>query len=166
MGFIGPFYVLQVEKLSGGVEKLGLAFSIMVLLQAASTYVAGHFSDKLGRKPFLFLTAYTDAAVLFMYTVITEPYQLYILQALLGVTNGVAETVGTSLLGDLTMKEKRGKSVGRFKAFVSLSSAAGLLCGGYLVKLYGLKSLFYLASAVVAVSTIFLLFMNEGKKEN
>lgn len=165
MGFIGPFYVLQVEKLSGGVEKLGLAFSIMVLVQSASTYLAGHFSDKLGRKPFLFLTAYADAAVLFLYTVITEPYQLYILQALLGVTNGVGGTVGASLLGDLTMKEKRGKSIGKFNAFVSLSSAAGLFCGGYLVKLYGLKSLFYLASAVVALSTILLLFMHEGDKK-
>ncbi|MFI5294291.1 MAG: hypothetical protein ACHQ0Y_14030, partial [Thermodesulfovibrionales bacterium] len=45
MGFIGPFYVLQVAKLSGGVEKLGLAFSIMVLLQAATTYIVGGYSD-------------------------------------------------------------------------------------------------------------------------
>ncbi|MBM4140733.1 MAG: hypothetical protein FJ242_04440 [Nitrospira sp.] len=39
MGFIGPFYVLQVEKLSDGMEKLGIAFSIMVLLQLPKVYL-------------------------------------------------------------------------------------------------------------------------------
>ena len=165
MGFIGPFYVLQVEELSGGVEKLGIAFSIMVLVQAAAAYLAGRFSDRLGRKPFLFLTAYADAAVLFMYTVISEPHQLYILQAMFGITNGIGDTVSTSLLGDLTMKEMRGKSIGKYNALVGVSAAIGLFCGGYLVKLYGLKSLFYLASAVVALSTILLFFIHEGESK-
>lgn len=162
LGFIGPFYVIQVEKLSGGMEKLGLAFSIMVLVQSATTYLAGRFSDKLGRKVFLFLTAYTDSVILFLYTVISDTYQLYILQALLGITNGIVGTISTSLLGDLTRKEKRGRSIGKFNAVVSLSSAAGLFFGGYIAKLYGLKSLFYLASAVVALSTVLLFFIREA----
>ncbi|MDH5768647.1 MAG: MFS transporter [Nitrospirota bacterium] len=163
MGFIGPFYVLQIEKLSGGMEKLGIAFSIMVLLQSLTTYFAGRISDKLGRKPFLFLTAYSDATILFLYTVIHETYQLYLLQAMLGITNGVAGTIGTSLLGDLTIKEKRGRSIGKFNAFVSFFAAIGLALSGYLVKFYGLKFLFYLASIVVASSTVLLFFIREEK---
>jgi len=165
-GFIGPFYVLQVEKLSGGMEKLGIAFSIMVLVQSLTTYFAGRFSDKLGRKPFLFLTAYTDATTLFLYTVIEETYQLYLLQAMLGVTNGIAGTIGTSLLGDLTIKEKRGRTVGRFNAIVSLFAATGLFLGGFLVKLYGLKFLFYVASIVVVCSTVFLFFLKEDNNKS
>ena len=160
-GLIGPFYVVHVEKLSGGMEKLGIAFSIMVLFQSATSYSAGHFSDRLGRKPFLFLTAYTDAIVLFLYTVINETYQLYLLQGLLGITNGAADTIRISLLGDLTIKEKRGKAIGKFTAIVSLSSAVGLSLGGYVVKFYGIKSLFYLASIIVVLSTVLLFFIRE-----
>lgn len=163
LGFIGPFYVLQVERLSGGMEKLGIAFSIMVLSQSLTAYFAGRFSDKLGRKPFLFLIAYTDATTLFLYTVINETYQLYLLQAMLGITNGIAGTIGTSLLGDLTIKEKRGRAVGKFNAIVSLFAAIGLALGGYLVKLYGLEFLFYLASVVIALSTVLLFFIKEDK---
>lgn len=166
MGFIGPFYVLQVEKLSGGMEKLGIAFSIMVLLQSATTYFAGRFSDKLGRKPFLFITAYADATILFLYTVIHETYQLYLIQAMLGITNGIAGTIGTSLLGDLTVKEKRGRAVGKFNAFVSFFAAIGLALSGYMVKFYGLTFLFYLASIVVALSTVLLFFIKEEKGES
>ena len=162
-GLIGPFYVVYVERLSGGMEKLGIAFSIMILLQSFTSYFAGHFSDKLGRRPFLFVTAYADAIILLLYTVIHETYQLYLLQGILGITNGVADTIGTSLLGDLTIKEKRGKTIGKFNAIVGLSSAAGLSLGGYMAKFYGLKSLFYLASLVVALSTGLLFFIREGE---
>jgi MFS family permease len=161
MGVIGPFYVLQVEKLSGGMDKLGLAFSIMILVQAMTTYITGHYSDRLGRKPFLIATAFTDSIVIFLYTVIQDQYQLYILQALLGITNGVVATISTSLLGDLTVKGKRGKTVGKFNAIVSVSSAAGLLAGGFLAKAYGLQYLFYLASVFIASSTVLLFFLKE-----
>jgi MFS transporter, DHA1 family, multidrug resistance protein len=160
-GLIGPFYVVYVEKMSGGMEKLGIAFSIMVLFQSLTSYLSGHFSDRIGRKPFLFLTAYADAIVLFLYTLIQGTYQLYILQGILGITNGITNTISTSLLGDLTMKEKRGTSVGKFHAIVGLSSAVGLSLSGYIAKFYGLKSLFYIASLIVAFSTIFLFFIKE-----
>jgi DHA1 family multidrug resistance protein-like MFS transporter len=162
-GLIGPFYVVYVERLSGGMEKLGIAFSIMILLQSCTSYLAGHFSDKLGRRPFLFVTAYADTIILVLYTVIHETYQLYFLQGALGITNGVADTISTSLLGDLTVRERRGKAVGKFNAIVGLSSAVGLSLGGYMAKFYGLKSLFYLASVVVALSTVLLFFIKEGQ---
>jgi len=163
-GLIGPFYVVYVERLSGGMEKLGIAFSIMILLQSLTSYLAGHFSDRLGRRPFLFVTAYADTIILFLYTIIHQTYQLYLLQAMLGIANGIADTISTSLLGDLTVKEKRGKAIGKFNAIVGLSSAAGLSLGGYMAKFYGLKSLFYLASVVVALSTVLLFFIKEGEE--
>lgn len=163
-GLIGPFYVVQVERLSGGMEKLGIAFGIMVLVQSGTAYCAGHYSDSLGRKPFLFLTAYAGALILFLYTVIHETYQLYLLQGLLGVTQGVADTITTSFLGDLTKKERRGRAIGSFNAIVGLGSAAGLSIGGYVAKLYGLQSLFYFAATAVVLSTVFLFFIHEDKK--
>ena len=162
-GFIGPFYVVYVERLSGGMEKLGISFSIMILLQSVTAYLAGRYSDKLGRKPFLLVTAYANVVILLLYTVIHETYQLYLLQGMLGISSGIEDTISTSLLGDLTVKEKRGKSIGKFNAIVSFSSAIGLACGGYLAKFYGLKSLFYLAALIVLLSTTLLFFIHENE---
>jgi len=161
-GLIGPFYVVHVKDLSGGMEKLGIAFSIMILLQSLTSYFAGYFSDRLGRRPFLFVTSYVDAIILFLYTIINQTYQLYLLQGILGITNGVANTITTSLLGDLTITERRGKAIGKFNAIVGLASAVGLTLGGYLVKFYGIRFLFYVASIVVVLSTILLFFITEG----
>ncbi|MCD6261896.1 MAG: MFS transporter [Deltaproteobacteria bacterium] len=160
-GLIGPFYVVHVERLSGGMEKLGIAFSIMIICQSAASYLAGRFSDRLGRRPFLLLTAYVDAVVLFLYTVIHETMYLYMLQGLLGITNGVSETISVSLLADLTSKGGRGKEIGRFRALVSLTSAMGLALSGYLAKSYGINFLFYMASSVVVLSTALLFLIKE-----
>lgn len=161
MGFIGPFYVVQVQKLSGGMERLGIAFAIMVFLQSISTYFAGRFSDGLGRRPFLIGVAYADAAILIGYTVIQDYHQLYLLQGLLGLTNGISGTIRVALLADLTTQAKRGRNIGKFHALVGLASAVGLSLGGYLAGIFGVEFLFYLASATVALSTTLLFFMKE-----
>jgi MFS family permease len=163
-GLIGPFYTLYVANISGGTEKLGFAFSIMILVQAGTSYFVGHYSDRLGRKPFLFLVAYMDASILFAYTFITQTYQIYILQAFLGVTNAVGMTIRESLLADLTRREKRGMQIGKFNALVSVFSAIGITIGGYMTKFYGLKSIFYFGAIVIACSTFFLFFIHEPGK--
>ena len=160
-GLIGPFYAVYVSNITGGMDKLGFAFSIMILVQAATSFVVGHYSDRLGRKPFLFLTAYADAAILLLYTIVDKTYQIYILQAFLGVTNAMSMTIRESLMGDLTRREKRGSAVGKLNAIVSIFAAAGLAFGGYLAKLYGLKSIFYLGAAVITLSTVLLFFIHE-----
>ncbi len=160
-GLIGPFYVIHVERLSGGMEKLGIAFAIMIFFQSLASYIAGRSSDRLGRKPFLFLIAYVDAIILFLYTLIKGTVELYILQGLFGISNGVSQTISVSLLGDITKKEKRGRAIGIFHAIVGIASSLGLVLSGYAVKRYGLKSIFYIASFVLFFSTILLFGISE-----
>lgn len=160
-GLIGPFYVVHVERLSGGMEKLGIAFSIMIFFQSLASYVAGKSSDRLGRKPFLFLIAYVDAVIIFFYTIIKGTYELYMLQGLFGISNGVSQTISTSLLGDITTKKRRGKAVGIFHAIVGIASSLGLVLSGYVAKIYGIKSIFYIASLALLFSTILLFWIRE-----
>jgi len=164
-GMIGPFYALYVAKVSGGFEKLGFAFSIMILVQAAASYYVGRYSDKLGRKPFLFAAAYMDAIILFCYTIADQTYQIYILQAFLGITNAVSMTIRGSLLADITKVEKRGLEIGRFNALVSVFTAFGFTLGGYLAKYFGLKSIFYFGSGIIVCSTVLLFFISEPGDE-
>jgi MFS family permease len=86
-----------------------------------------------------------------------------ILRSLMRLISGRTSSASTAntLLGDLTIKEQRGKTVGKFNAIVSVSSAAGLLLGGYLARAYGLQYLFYLASISIASSTALLFFLKE-----
>ena len=160
-GLIGPFYVVHVEHLSGGMEKLGIAFSIMIFFQSLASYWSGKSSDRLGRRPFLFLIAYADAVIIFLYTLIEGSLELYMLQGLFGISNGISQTISTSLLGDITTKEKRGRAVGMFHAIVGIASSLGLVFSGYVAKHYGIKMIFYIASLTLFFSTILLFWIRE-----
>ncbi|MEW6602015.1 MAG: MFS transporter [Nitrospirota bacterium] len=162
-GLVGPFYVVYISNLSGGTEKLGIAFSIMILVQSVASYIVGRYSDKLGRKPFLLVTGLMDAAILVAFTVANQTYHVYILQAFLGITNAMGLTIRGAVLGDLTEKEKRGTDIGKFNAIVGVFSGIGLALGGYITKLYGLKSIFYFGAVIIALSSVLLVFIHEPK---
>ncbi|MDA8082361.1 MAG: MFS transporter [Nitrospiraceae bacterium] len=160
-GMIGPFYAIYVAKISGGLEKVGFSFSIMILVQAASSYYVGRYSDRLGRRPFLFAAAYMDAVILFCYTMADQAYQIYILQGLLGITNAVNMTIRGSLLADITQADSRGLEIGRFNALVSIFTAGGFTLGGFMAKDFGLQSIFYFGAVTIACSTVLLFFVHE-----
>ncbi len=160
-GLVGPFYVVYASEISGGMEKLGLAFCIFLIIQSPATYFAGIYYDRLGKKTLLLAITYVNAAVFVLYPFITEPYQLYVIQGLLGITNGITVTIQTTFLGDVTSKIKRGRSVGRFNATIKISGALGLLLGGYLIEIYGFKSMSYLASTALVVSSIPIYFIRD-----
>ncbi|MBI5665338.1 MAG: MFS transporter [Nitrospirae bacterium] len=162
-GLVGPFYVVYISNISGGMEKLGIAFSIMILVQSVASYFVGRYSDRLGRKPFLLLTGLMDAAILIAFTVSTKTYQIYILQGLLGITNAMSLTLRGVILGDLTEKEKRGADIGKFNAIVGVFSGIGLALGGYITKHYGLKAIFYLGAVIIACSSLLLFFIHETR---
>ncbi len=160
-GLVGPFYVLYVSKISGTTEKLGIAFSIMILVQSLTSYAVGRYSDRMGRKPFLLMTGLLDAAILLAYTVADSTYHIYILQGLLGVTNAMSLTIRGTILGDLTKRERRGTDIGKFNAIVGIFSGIGIALGGYITNVYGLKSIFYLGAAVIFLSSFLLVFIPE-----
>ena len=162
-GLVGPFYVLYISKISGTTEKLGIAFSIMVLVQSLTSYVVGRYSDKMGRKPFLLMMGLLDAAILLAYTVADKTYHIYVLQGLLGVTNAMSMTIRGTILGDLTKTEKRGTDIGKYNAIVGIFSGIGIVIGGYVTKIYGLKSIFYLGAVMIILSSSLLFFLPEPK---
>lgn len=161
-GLVGPYYVIYVKQLVSGSEKLGLLFSITLIFQSLTSYSIGRLSDNSGRrKPFLFAVALIEVLVFFLYTQVTQIYQVYILLAFMGISNGIFNTIANSFIGDLTKKVERGRAVGNFHGLISISSLAGLQVSDFMVAAYGIKSLFYSASAAASFSLILLLFIKE-----
>lgn len=158
-GMVAPFLTVYIAKISGGMDKLGIALSITILFSAASVVVAGKYSDRVGRVPFLIGSAVVDALVFVAYTFVTEPFQIYIIQALIGMVGSVAMVMAQALIADLTDTGERGKQMGLLSAMVSVSTAAGLVAGGYAIKIFGLNIVLYLAAVVILCSTPLLFIL-------
>ena len=164
MGLSGPFYVLYIKDVAGGVDQLGFAYAVMIFSQAIASYYMGKLSDRHGRKHLMIISTYADALILLFYTLISLPTQLFVLQVGLGITNAVAGTTRQALLGDLTVRANRGLEIGKFNAIVGVFSSVGLAAGGVLAKIYGIKSIFYIASISIAFSTTLLFAIKETQQ--
>ena len=161
-GLIGPFYYLYVNQLGGGsLEQFGIAFGIMYFASALASIIAGKYSDKLGRKPFLIGTSIMYAIIIYGYTMINTDIQLYIAQALIGIVGSIEQTMNASFLGDVTKKSKRGFQIGIVQSLVEMFSGVAMVIGGFLIGATGFKIIFYIVSIIIVMGALILLGLKE-----
>lgn len=160
-GLFGPFYLIFINDIGGSIENFGIAVGLVVLSGALVSLIAGKYSDKFGRKPFLIFGGYASAIIVFLYTIINSVWQLYILQIASGIIISIFETSESSYLGDITAKQKRGKEIGKYHAFVGIAEALSIFIGGFLVGSFGFNIVFYLISIIFIIATTILLKLRE-----
>jgi MFS family permease len=163
-GLFGPFYLIFINQIGGGIENFGIAVGLIVLADSLTSFFVGRYSDKFGRKPFLLLGALASALVVFFYTIIGTVWQLYIIQIFSGIIIAIYETSEHALLADLTKRYERGKEIGKYYLYTGIAEAIALVIGGFLVVKYGFKPIFYIVSIIFVISTIFLFKIKEKVK--
>jgi len=160
-GLFGPFYYIFINKLGGSIENFGIAVGLLVLSGALVSLVAGKYSDKFGRKPFLIMGGYASAIIVLLYTIISSLWQLYLLQIFSGLIISIFETSESSFLGDITKKEKRGTEIGKYDAFVGIAEALAIFIGAFLAGRFGFEIVFYIVSIIFLISTTILFKLKE-----
>jgi len=160
-GLFGPFYLIFINDLGGSIENFGIAVGLVVLSGALMSLIAGKYSDKFGRKPFLILGGYASAIIVFLYTIIGSLWQLYLLQILSGIIISIFETSEHSFLGDITKKQERGTEIGKYRVFVGIAEALAIFMGGFLVGKFGFEIMFYIISIFFVISTTIMFKLNE-----
>lgn len=163
LGLFMPFWIVFLQDFGGSIQQFGISIGLMVLAQSLTSYFAGKYSDKLGRKIFLIIGGFMLAAVTLAYTLITSMTQLYFLQVVNGITGAMQITMETTFLGDITKKVSRGADIGKYHAVVGVMAALAMMGGGYVVGQAGYKTIFYVTAAIVFVSTLLLLGIKEKR---
>ncbi len=161
MGFFGPFYLIFINKIGGSIETFGIAVGLVILSSALISLVAGKYSDRFGRKPFLILGGYASVIVVLLYTVIGSLWQLYLLQIFNGIIHAVFETSELAFLGDVTKKNRRGADIGKYNAIMGIAEAFAVFAGGFLAGIFGFEIVFYMVAIIFLVSTT-MMFRLKG----
>jgi len=163
-GLFGPFYLIFINKIGGSIENFGVAVGLLVLSTALVSLIAGKYSDKFGRKPFLIIGGYASAIIVFLYTIISSIWQLYLLQIFSGLIIALFETSESAFLGDITEKQKRGAEIGKYGAFIGIAEAFAIFIGGFLAGRFGFKIIFYIVSVIFIISTTIMFKLREDRE--
>ena len=165
--FVVPFMPLYVQAL--GVEDVGHAAAWAGFINGASgatmALVAplwGRLSDRMGRKLMLLRATFAAVVVVGSMAFVTGPWQLLVLRLLQGTLTGTVPAA-TSLVAATAPVEKAGWRLGALQTVIFVAAGVGPALGGISADSAGLRSSFFIASALLAVSTVLVLF---GVREN
>src|ERR687895_349071 len=166
--FVVPFMPLYVQQL--GVEDAGNAAAWAGFINGASgasmAVVAplwGKLSDRLGRKLMLLRATLAAAVVVGSMGFVSTPWQLLGLRLLQGTLTGTVPAA-TALVASTSPSERAGGRLGALQTVIFIAAGVGPALGGISADAAGLRTSFFVASALLAVSATLILFGVSEKK--
>ncbi|OAI52355.1 hypothetical protein AYO46_05750 [Betaproteobacteria bacterium SCGC AG-212-J23] len=134
----------------------------LFLLQAAgfaAAPVAGHFSDRMGRKHILVGSMLSSGAVLALMAFAGGSPLFIGLVAVLGFFLYATRPVIQAWLLETTPRNMGGSSIGILFGAQAAGGALGPLLGGMVADRYGLLAAFYLFAAMIVVANLFVFWV-------
>ena len=134
----------------------------MFILQAAgfaAAPIAGHLSDRMGRRSIMMSSMAMTGVVLVGMAVAGRSTTFIGLIAVLGFFLYAIRPVLQAWLLESTPRNMGGTSVGVLFATQSVGAAIGPLVGGVIADRYGLYAAFYFLAATIVVANLFIFLM-------
>jgi MFS family permease len=134
----------------------------MFALQAAgfaASPVAGHLSDRMGRRRIIMTSMAMTAVVLAFMGFAGRSHAFALFIAVLGFFLYAIRPVLQAWLLDATPKKMGGTSIGMLFGMQAGGSAIGPVIGGLLADRYGLMSTFYFLAVTIVIANLFIFFV-------
>jgi MFS family permease len=136
---------------------IGVALGIYGLIQAFLYFPLGVLSDKIGRKPVIFM----GLILLFFGSIIaahsTDIYMLIFARSLQGM--GAISAVLSAYTADIVDEKYRSRAMMLIGIMVGLSFPLSLILGPIIYNIMGVKGLFYIVAAFSLLAAILTLFL-------
>ena len=136
----------------------------MFLLQAAgfvAAPIAGHMSDKVGRRSIMVSSMAMSAVVLVMMAVAGQSLAFVALIAFLGFFLFAIRAVLQAWVLDAAPKNMGGSAIGFLFATQAIGGAIGPFVSGLLADAYGIVTVFYFLAFTIVIANLFVFFTPE-----
>jgi DHA1 family multidrug resistance protein-like MFS transporter len=157
MRMLGPILPLFIQSLVPSSARVASMTGLISGAGAASSAVGaltlGRASDRIGYRRVLLVCTFLAAVLYVPQFFVVNPWQLLVLQALLGlVMSGVLASI-SALQANLAPEGHQGAVYGLDASVVSAANAVGPLLGASVAAALGLRVPFLLAAAIVFVAS-------------
>ncbi|MFO8231358.1 MAG: MFS transporter [Longimonas sp.] len=173
-----PLYVAS-ESVSGGALGLpssvvsGVVLALFGIVSSLTQPLAGHFSDRLGRRRAFVLAGLGIFCIAnFSFSLASSYPALFLIRAVQGFAAAFTITASVALVSELSIGGGRGQNMGVYNSFRLVGFGGGPLLAGLVLEhgpytlpggiaLDGFTACFYIAAAAALVSTVLVVAMVE-----
>jgi multidrug resistance protein len=155
-GIVIPVLPIYGETFHATAIQNGLLVAAFSFAQFFAAPFWGKLSDRVGRKPVLFISILGTAAGFLLMGFAGSLAMLFVARIIDGAAGG---NIGTAqaYVADISTKEERAKAMGLIGAAFGLGFVFGPVIGGVMSKFYGIHSPFLLAAAMALANAILIL---------
>lgn len=156
-GIVIPVLPLYAEHFGATPLQIGCLLAIYSVMQALCAPLLGRISDRVGRRPVLFVSLLGSAAGFALMGAAWSLPILFLARAIDGITGGNISTA-QAYIADVTKPEERAKGMGLIGAAFGLGFIFGPAIGGVLSHV-SLAAPFYFAAGLALVNALGALIM-------
>ena len=150
--------VFAVEGLGATAGQIGFMFLVGSALAAASSYLAGHLSDRIGRKGLIVAAAAAEAALIALLPIALDNVELgFALIWLIGAVSAPAWALPSALVADLIPEGGREGAYAAVRVANNLGVVLGPPSGGLLLLLGGWPAFLFGVAALGGVAALVAL---------
>jgi MFS transporter, DHA1 family, multidrug resistance protein len=152
-----PQFVQYLQGRSGHTAAVtGLILAGAGAAGAISSTVIGWYSDRLGHKRILVISASAACVISLAQFFVTSTWQLGLLRIADGFALGGILPSASAMLAGLVLAERRGAAYGLSASATSLGIAAGPLTSAAVVALSGIREVFLTAAVLLAIIALWV----------
>ena len=159
-GAVAQYYILYANNVIGLTNlEWGAIVSLQLLLVIILKIPGGWLSDKFGKRKIMILSTATCAPCAVLFTLAHSFVQALIVALLLIVTGIYYAPAHEALQADLTPRTMRGRITAFWGICSAISTALGILAGGFLFQMVSPAVPFYLFTAAELVAVFCIINM-------
>lgn len=148
-----PLYLLDLGAAQGTIKIWsGLVFAATFLFSALMSPLWGRLADKTGKRRMLIRSGLSLAFVYFLGSLVRSPLELLLVRTLQGFATGFVPAA-LAIVASSAPEEKMGFSLGIMQTATLTGTILGPLFGGVLAHIFGIRTSFAVASAVILAAT-------------
>jgi MFS family permease len=151
------FLVLRAGNIGIAASKaplLGLVFNITFTL---ASWPAGKFSDRFSRSAIAAAGYLVFAIVYFVFALAPSQFAIWLAMAFYGLFYALTNAVLKALVVESVASDVRGRALGIYSFFTSVTTLLSSVITGALWKVYGAAVPFYVSAGIATVSALALL---------
>ena len=152
-----PFYL--VEGLRMNPAMAGLALTAMHVGGLIASPIAGHVSDRIGRRPVVFAGLTLTTVTIIAATFVTDPRLYVATVAVLGFVLYAIRPVMQSWMLDLAPPDVSASATSVMFGVQAILSMLAPLAGGVIADAYGLLAVFYFVAAVMLLANLMVAIL-------
>lgn len=158
-----PFYLLFIQNIGRSVSSFGFAYGLFTLSAALSHRLIGKLADHSGGLKLLIFYAVGMSFIFLVIPSVNSIEMVYMIQIILGILGAVQKTSEKLVLSEIPHDGSRGRMIGNYHYWTSLSSSFAVMGTGLLLNYFTIHYIFYGCSIFFLVSGISLIISHGGK---